>query len=85
MKINFDDLRKKLIKDYNQLIKTLNGAICSDCDMDRVVAPVHEISLYLERLRVDVITIGCLNDPSIEDCNCVVDDETEIKEFLVNR
>lgn len=84
MKIDFDDLRKKLIKDYNQLIKSLNGAICTDFDMDRVVVPVHEISIHLERLRFDVITIGCLHDPSIEDCHCVIDDKTEIKEFLPN-
>lgn len=84
MQTDFDLLRKKLIRDYNTIIESLNNAICTDIDMDRVVIPVHDLQCPLEKLRMDVITIGCLFDPSIEDCHCVIDDATEIKEFLPN-
>jgi hypothetical protein len=52
--------------------------------MDRGVIPVQDISLNLERLRHDIITIGALNDPSIKDCECVIVDGVEVKEFLPN-
>jgi|WetSurMetagenome_2_1015567.scaffolds.fasta_scaffold553062_2 hypothetical protein len=84
MEINFNSLRKKLIRDYNEVLQALNGAICEDIDMDRVIIPVGDISLKLERLRHDIITIGAINDPSLKDCSCVVDKDTEILEFLPN-
>jgi len=84
MEVDFNLLRKKLIHDYNNVIESLNGAICTDVDMDRVIIPVQDISLNLERLRHDVITIGALNDPSIKDCECVIVDDVEVKEFLPN-
>jgi catabolite regulation protein CreA len=84
MEVDFNALRKKLIHDYNKLIESLNGAICTDIDMDRVVIPVQDISIILEKLRHDVITIGALNDPSIKNCSCVLTEDTEIKEFLPN-
>jgi hypothetical protein len=84
MEVDFNLLRKKLIRDYNEVLKALNGAICEDVDMNRVIIPVGDISLKLERLRHDIITIGCVSDPSIKDCVCVIDKDTEVIEFLPN-
>jgi hypothetical protein len=84
MECDFNNLRKKLIKDYNNVIDSLNEAICTDVDMDRVVIPVQDLSLILERLRSDVIIIGAINDPAIKDCGCVLGEDIEVKEFLPN-
>lgn len=84
MQINFNELRKKLILDYNQVINLLNGSICSDVDMDRVVIPVNDIALMLERLHLDIITIGIIHDPNIPDCQCILNDDFKVKEFLPN-
>lgn len=84
MEVDFNLLRKKLIKDYNNVIEALNGALCTDVDMDRVIIPVLDLNILLERLRVDVITIGSLHDPSVKDCSCVINEDTEVKEFLPN-
>lgn len=82
MNVNFDIIRKKLIKDYNDTVSALNGSHCSDADMDRIVIPVEDLRLYIERLRLDIVTIGALYDHSIDDCSCVINSATEVKEFL---
>jgi hypothetical protein len=84
MEVDFNVLRKKLIRDYNEVLKALNGSICEDVDMNRIVIPVEDISSKLERLRHDIITIGLISDPAIKDCTCVIDTDTEIVEFLPN-
>jgi len=82
MHVDFNLLRKKLITDYNKIITSLNGSLCSDDDMDRVVIPVNDLALDLEKLRLDIITIGALHDPSIKDCSCILTDDVEVKEFM---
>ena len=84
MHVNFDTLRKRLITDYNRVIESLNRSLCSDDDMDRVVIPVNDIAVDLERLRLDLVTIGALEDPSIDDCSCVLTDGVEVKQFTPN-
>ena len=81
MEVDFNVLRRKLIDDYNKIVSTLSGAVCSDADMDRVVIPVDDILMDLESLRLDTIMIGSVHDPSIKDCSCIVDENTEIKSF----
>lgn len=81
MEVDFNVLRRKLIDDYNNVISALSGAICSDTDMDRVVIPVDDILMGLEKLRLDIVMIGAINDPSIKDCSCIVNENTEIKSF----
>jgi len=81
MEVNFNILRKKLIEDYNQVITSLNGSICEDVDMNRVVIPVEDLKFNLERLRIDIITIGAICDPNIKDCACIIDSGTEVKQF----
>jgi len=84
VEVDFNVLRRKLIDDYNKVISALSGAICSDTDMDRVVIPVDDILMGLEKLRLDIVMIGSINDPSIKDCSCIVDENTEIKSFYKN-
>lgn len=84
MHVNFNVLRKKLIHDYNNVMDSLNRSICSDIDMDRIVLPVNDISIDLERLRMDIITIGAIEDQSIEDCSSVLTDGIEVKQFNGN-
>lgn len=84
MQINFNDLRKKLIKDYNIVVECLNSAVCIDSDMNRIIQPVDEIKMKLERLRFDIIAIGMLEDPNLPDCSCVINDSNDIKEFVTN-
>jgi hypothetical protein len=84
MEIDFNILRKKLIKDYNHVISSLDSAICEDIDMDRVIIPVNDLKINLERLRIDIIAIGAICDPNIKDCACVLDSDTEVKQFGSN-
>ena len=84
MEVDFNVLRKKLIDDYNKIVSALSDAICSDTDMDRVVIPVDNVLVDLEKLRIDIVMIGSINDPSIKDCSCIIDENTEIKSFYKN-
>ena len=84
MHVNFNDLRRKLIKDYNSVIESLNAAVCIDTDMNRIIQPVDEIKMKLERLRFDIIAVGLLQDNRIEDCQCVIKDSDDIKQFITD-
>jgi hypothetical protein len=81
VEVNFNTLRKKLISDYNNVIDSLNYSICEDTNMDRVNIPIKELKSDLDRLRIDIITIGALCDPNIKDCACILDNDTEVKQF----
>jgi len=81
MEVNFNILRKKLIKDYNHVITSLNNSICEDTDMERVVIPVNDLKFNIERLRIDIIAICAINDSNIKNCDCVLDSDTEVEEF----
>jgi len=69
MQINFDNLRSITLNDYNDLVKLLNCSICTDEDMNRVVVPVSDVVKILDKLRLDMVLLMSLVDPSIPDCN----------------
>lgn len=56
MEVDFNILRKKLIKDYNEVLKALNGAICEDIDMSRVIIPVMDINVKLCAINLTFYT-----------------------------
>ena len=82
MEVNFNNLRIKMIRNYNSLIKTLNDAIVTDVDMDRVVAPVNDIKRTLDNLRDGIVTLGCLFEKDNDDCKCVLTDDMIVAEFM---
>lgn len=71
MQVNFNELRLKTIRDYNMLIKKLNGAICEDVDMDRVIIPVDDLTRVFDNMRENLILIASLYEPNDSDCSCI--------------
>lgn len=60
MKVNFDNLRLNLIKDYNSLVKKLSAAIDGD---NEVVINESEIKCELDSMRSLLVTLGCCYAP----------------------
>jgi predicted polyphosphate/ATP-dependent NAD kinase len=81
MQIDFNNIRLKTLTDYNELVTILNRAICEDIDMNRVIIPVDDLHRILDKMKIDLIMIGCIKDDRIEDCKCIVIDDTNVKEF----
>lgn len=82
MQVDFNILRKNILKDYNRLIKSLNQAIVEYEDMDRVVIPVDDIKRALDNLRNNVITLGCLFEPNDPQCVRVLSEDDVVEEFI---
>lgn len=81
MKVDFNNVRLKAINEYNALVKKLNGAICEDTDMNRVVIPVGDLQRTIDNLRDSIVTIGLAYDEGNEDLKCVLTDDMEVLEF----
>jgi len=68
MDVDFNNLRKRMILDYNTLVNGLNTA--------SVVIPLHKfgyIKKHLEDLKTDLITLGCCYEEGNQDCKCILD------------
>ena len=81
MKVNFNNMRKKAIQAYNDLVKKLNGSLVEDTDYIRVIVPVQDIQRTLDNLRDALVTIGCTYEENDPDFQCVINDNDEILEF----
>jgi hypothetical protein len=81
MQVNFNNLRKKLIADYNILVTKLNQAVVEDVDMNRVVEPVENLRRVMDNIRDSIVTIGCLEENGNSDCQCVLTDNLTVKIF----
>jgi hypothetical protein len=81
MEVNFNQLRRKILGEYNELIKKLNGSIVEDYDMSRVIIPIEDLRRLLDRMRDSIITIGCLEEKGNADCQCILSDKTSVDIF----
>ena len=81
MKVNFNNLRRKLINDYSTLVKRMNASIVEDTDMNRVVIPTEDVRHILNNLRDGLVTLGCLYSENDPDCICVLGDGEELVTF----
>lgn len=82
MKVDFNVLRKNIIKDYNHIVRSLNQAVVEDEDMNRVVIPVTDLKRTLDTLRNGLITLGCLFEPNDPECSCILSDDTKVEQFV---
>jgi hypothetical protein len=79
MDVDFNNLRKKTIEDYNNLVNGLN--------MASIVIPLHKfgyIQKYMDDLRVDLATLGLLYEEGNENCKCIFDGSFEAKIYTPN-
>jgi len=70
MNINFNQIRKNLMLEYNLLTRRLNNSICKDTDMARVIVPVRELEKHMNNLQSIIGLIACTFDkgnPEFED------------------
>jgi hypothetical protein len=68
MNVDFNNLRKKIIKDYNALVDGLTIA--------------GDIKTHLDDLRTDIITLGCLYEEGNNECKCILDGSIDVKTYV---
>lgn len=81
MKVDFNNLRLNLIREYNALVGELNNAIVEDVDMNRVIVPVTDIVRELDNIRTSLVTLGSLYEEGDEECKVVLTDDIKLKIF----
>ena len=81
MQIDFNNLRRILVNDFNSLVENLNCGIVENTDYQRVVVPVREIERIIDSLRNDIVTIGCLYENNNKDCECILTDDLKVSMF----
>lgn len=81
MDVSMDGLRKKLISDYNTLVRKLNSNIKdSSWDPEIIVSP-NEIAKELDGIRECIVTLAfCYIDGEFDS----MDDETHFEVFNPN-
>lgn len=67
MKVDFNNLRLNIIKDYNAIVGKLNDGIVTDPDMKRVVVPLNDLTRDFDNLRNGLVTLGCLYEEGRDD------------------
>jgi len=81
VEINFNEFRKKIIREYNNIVKKLNNSICEDTDMDRVIIPVEDLRRNIDNFRNYLIILGCLQEEGKSDCQCILSDTFKVDLF----
>jgi hypothetical protein len=75
MKVDFNNVRRSALRNFNELVKTLNKSFkpcdCSCSPCMQVCVPVGDIETSLGNLRDSLVTIGCLQDEA-EGIKCVL-------------
>ncbi len=77
MKVNFDGLRKKIARNFNSLVRSLNTDVTSEGE---IYTSVDNISVYLEDLKTDIGTLLLLEGDT-EDVRDISDDVKLIEIF----
>jgi hypothetical protein len=77
MEVSMDGLRKRLIADYNLLVKRLNDSIDGDGDIQ-----IHPDSIkrQLGGMRDALVVLAFSHDPNNEEFNCM-DANTHFETF----
>lgn len=77
MDVDFNNLREKLLSNYNALIDILNDSV-----EDREIRiPTNEIQNVLKDIRNELITLGCLYESGNSDCRCIINKDTKVSIF----
>lgn len=75
MNVSMDGLRKRMIADYNSLVRTLNANID---DKSRIKVDTSEIDLQLDGLRSAIVTLAfCYIDGEFDS----LDENTHFESF----
>ena len=77
MEVSMDGLRKRLIEDYNLLVKRLNGSIDDDGD---ILIHLDSIKRQLGGIRDALVILAFSHDPNNEEFNCM-DANTHFENF----
>lgn len=79
MKINFNQLRVNIVKDYNELINFLNNSIVVDEDT-KVVIPAQELIENVNKLKNNIGILCSVyekDDPDVQD----ISNKVSLEEF----
>lgn len=86
MKVDFDGLRKALIRQYNDIVEILNEDYDKETETIIVDDSKYNLKKSLEGLERTLITLGCIeSDGNTEPFSCLdnKDLETVDVEFLI--
>ena len=84
MQVNFNNVRKQAVSEYNTLVNKLNSALCEDTDMTRVVIPVDDLERVLSHLRSSIATIAMTVNPNDPEMQCVLEEGETLEIFNPN-
>lgn len=62
MTVNINELRKSIVKKYNDLVDLLNDEIERTGGMNTIEIDVEEIGAHLDDLRADIAILMCIYD-----------------------
>jgi hypothetical protein len=77
MKVSMDGLRKKLIVNYNSLVKKLNSSIDED---EFIQIDPSYISRELDMIRIAIVTLAFTSQEGNDDWQ-EMDEDTHFEEF----
>jgi hypothetical protein len=83
MNIDFNSLRKGLIRDYSELVKIMNKSrvetISGNIKLEIFVDDICEI---MDGIHSRILTLGCIYQPNDPDCVCVISENEKVPCFI---
>ena len=70
MEVSMDGLRKRLIADYNLLVKRLNNSIDEDKN-GFINIPPNQIQQQMDGMRNAIVVLACMYDKNDKDFNAM--------------